>query len=148
MLIKVKLNNFKTAPRKVRLVADLVRGKNVEEAQIILEFVLKESAKPIKKLLDSAVASVKRNEKQLDVKSLYISEILVNEGRVLKRWRASSRGRSSRILKRSSHIILTLSKIKEKKSISSVSALEKKKKVETKKEKIKKVSKSLSNHDS
>lgn len=118
MLAKVKLRNFRTAPRKVRLVANLIRGKNAEEAQVILSFILKGSAQPIKKLLDSAIVAAKQKENQLDAKDLYISEITVDEGRVLKRWRPSSRGRVSPILKRSSQISLSLSKTESLKEIS------------------------------
>ncbi len=112
MLVKVKLKNLRIAPRKVRLVADLVRGKKVIEAQTSLDFLVKEAAKPIKKLLDSAVASVKKNNSQVDINNLYISEIIVDEGRTLKRWRPSSRGRSASIFKRNSHVLLSLSEIK------------------------------------
>jgi len=92
----------------------MIRGKGVVEAQALLDFTLKEPAKPIRKLLDSAVSSAKNQ----NVEDLHISEIMVNEGRTMKRWRPSAQGRTSPILKRSSHIVLTLS---EKKKVSNKS---------------------------
>ncbi len=108
MEIKVKLNNLRTAPRKVRQVIDLVRNKKVLEAQSILLFTLNKSARPVLKLLNSAVASAK-NDLHLDEANLFISKITVDEGPKLKRWHPMSRGRAFPILKRSSHIVLTLS---------------------------------------
>ena len=108
MEIKVKLNNLRTAPRKVRQVVDLVRGKEVPEARSILLFTVNKSARPVLKLLNSAVASAKHNL-QLDESNLFISKITVDEGPKLKRWHPMSRGRAYPIIKRSSHIVLVLS---------------------------------------
>ena len=108
MEIKVKLSNLRTAPRKVRQVVDLVRGKKVSEAQSILLFTVNKSARSVLKLLNSAVASVK-NDLHQDETNLYISQITVDEGPKLKRWHPMSRGRAYPIIKRSSHIALTLS---------------------------------------
>ena len=108
MDIKVKLNNFRTSPRKARQVIDLVRGKNVLQAQSILLFTVNKSARPILKLLNSAVASAK-HDLHLDESNLFISKITVDEGPKLKRWHPMSRGRAYPIIKRSSHIALTLS---------------------------------------
>ena len=107
MQIKVRLNNLRTAPRKVRLVVDLVRGKRVAEAQSILLFTLNKSARPVLKLLNSAVASAK-HDLHLEESNLFISEITVDEGVKLKRWHPMSRGRAYPIIKRSSHIALIL----------------------------------------
>ena len=111
MEIKVKLNNLRTSPRKVRQVADLIRGKRVQEAQSMLLFTVNKSAKPVLKLLNSAVDSAKKNFK-LEESNLIISKITVDEGPKLKRWHPMSRGRAFPLIKRSSHIALVLSEIK------------------------------------
>ena len=111
MEIKVKLSNLRTAPRKVRLVIDLVRGKRVAEAQSILLFTTNKSARPVLKLLNSAIATAK-NDLHLEESNLFISKITVDEGPKLKRWHPMSRGRAYPIIKRSSHIALVLSEIK------------------------------------
>jgi large subunit ribosomal protein L22 len=108
MEVKAKLNNLRTAPRKVRQVLDLVRGKKVSEAQSILLFTVNKSARPVLKLLNSAIASAK-HEFHLDESNLFISKITADEGTKLKRWHPMSRGRAYPIIKRSSHIALTLS---------------------------------------
>jgi len=108
MEIKVKLNNLRTAPRKVRQVVDLVRGKKLSEAQSILLFTVNKSATSVLKLLNSAVASAK-HEFHLEQADLFISKITVDEGPKLKRWHPMSRGRAYPIIKRSSHIVLILS---------------------------------------
>jgi len=108
MEIKVKLSNFRTSPRKVRQLIDLVRGKNVKEAQAILLFTVNKSSPVVLKLLNSAVAGV-THDLHLDESSLFISKITVDEGPKLKRWHPMSRGRAYPIIKRSSHIALTLS---------------------------------------
>jgi len=110
MDIKVRLSNLRTAPRKVRLVVDLVRGKKIAEAQSILLFTTNKSARPVLKLLNSAVASAK-NDLHLDESNLYISKITVDEGPKLKRWHPMSRGRAFPIIKRSAHVALTLSEL-------------------------------------
>lgn len=110
MEIKVRLSNLRTAPRKVRQVVDLVRGKRAQEAQSILLFTLNKSARPVLKLLNSAIASAK-NDFQLDESNLFISKITVDEGTKLKRWHPMSRGRAYPIIKRSSHVALVLSEI-------------------------------------
>lgn len=95
--------NLRISSKKVNLVADLVRGKPVEEAINFLRFTPKRSAKPLMEAIKSAVANAIQNFKQ-DRKDLYISKIVVNEGATLKRQRPVSRGRSHPILKRTSHI--------------------------------------------
>jgi large subunit ribosomal protein L22 len=110
MEIKVKLSNLRTAPRKVRLVIDLVRGKKVAQAQSILLFTTNKSARPVLKLLNSAIASA-THDLHLDEANLYISKITADEGPKLKRWHPMSRGRAFPIIKRSSHIELTLSEL-------------------------------------
>ncbi|MCX6720562.1 MAG: 50S ribosomal protein L22 [Candidatus Staskawiczbacteria bacterium] len=111
MEIKVKLSNFRTSPRKVRQVADLVRGKSVSEAQSILLFTVNKSSPIILKLLNSAIASA-THDMHMDESNLYIARITVDEGPKLKRWHPMSRGRAYPIIKRSSHIALILSEKK------------------------------------
>lgn len=108
MQVKAKLNYLRIAPRKVRLVADMIRRKKIEEAQAILNFTIKRASQPLLKLLNSAIA----NAKNIDSKNLYISKITVNEGPKLKRWRAGARGRAFPIQKKTSHITLILEEIK------------------------------------
>ena len=110
MEIKVRLSNLRTAPRKTRQVVDLVRGKRVAEAQSILLFTVNKSARPILKLLNSAVAAAK-NDFHVNEADLFISKITANEGPKMKRWHPMSRGRAFPIIKRSSHIELTLSEL-------------------------------------
>ena len=110
MEAKAKLRHLRIAPRKTRLVVDMVRGKTAKEAQVILRFTSKRAALPLLKLLNSAVANAKVLE--MNENNLYISEITVDEGPKLKRWRARSRGRAFGIQKKTSHINLTLSEIK------------------------------------
>jgi len=112
MEAKAKLGNLRIAPRKVRLVADLVRRKTVEEAQAVLSFTVKRAAPHLKKLLDSAVANAKNNL-EMDPSNLYISKIIVDEGPKFKRWRARAMGRAGAIEKKTSHITIVLSEIKE-----------------------------------
>ena len=135
MLITAKLRYLRIAPRKVRLVADLIRGKKVSEALNSLEFLPKKVSPLLIKLLKQAVANAKHNF-QLDESNLYISKILVDEGPKLKRWMPRARGQASEIHKRTSHITLVLAEIEKKKP----KEIKEEKEVEKKGE-IKKVSK-------
>lgn len=105
-----QLNNYRQSPRKVRLVADMVRGKKVTQIMPILDTLSKRAALPIKKLLESAVANAIHNE-NLDKNKLLISEIQVDEGVTIKRWRARARGRAFPIRKRTSRIRVCLKEI-------------------------------------
>ena len=107
MEVKVVLRNLRTAPRKSRQVVDLVRNKDVDKARALLEFTVKRGADPVLKLLNSAIASAV-NDLKMAEKDLYISEIRVDEGPKLKRSHPMSRGRAYPILKRTSHIMLTV----------------------------------------
>ena len=98
---------LRISPHKARLVADLVRGKTVDDALTILKFTPKKSARLVNKTLRSAVASAK-DSNVLDVDNLFVKTILVDEGPRLKRWRPRSMGRANRIIKRTSHITLIL----------------------------------------
>ena len=108
-----KLKYLRIAPRKVRLVADLIRGKRIEEARNILNFTIKKAAPPLLKLLRSATANAKNNF-QLDESNLYIAKILVDEGPKYKRWRARARGRAEEIQKKTSHVTVVLDEIVKK----------------------------------
>ena len=112
-LINAKLSYLRIAPRKVRLVVDLIRGKTVDEAQAILNFTVKRATHPLLKLLKQAIANAK-NSFQTKQTDLYVSKITVDEGPMLKRWRARARGRAFEIKKRTSHITLTLNMIEGK----------------------------------
>lgn len=112
--ISAKLNNLRIAPRKVRLVADLIRGKNANRSLTFLNHTQKKAAGPMAKLLQSAIANAKNNF-QLDDKNLRISKITVDEGQKLKRWRPRSMGRAFGIQKKTSHITLILEQADNKK---------------------------------
>jgi large subunit ribosomal protein L22 len=103
------LKYLKTSPQKVRLVADLVRGKKVEEAIQILRFTKKTSAKDLEKLLRSAVANAENKETNVDVDDLVVSKIYVNEGPREKRVQPAPMGRAYRIQKRQAHITVHVS---------------------------------------
>ena len=108
MTVTAKLRNLRIAPRKVRLVVELLKNKPVQEAQAILTFTTKKATKPLLKLLNSAVANA-RNNFQLEPANLYISKITVDEGTKFKRWMPRARGQASEIQKKTSHITLVLS---------------------------------------
>ncbi|WP_194776486.1 50S ribosomal protein L22 [Pararhodonellum marinum] len=103
-----KLNNAPTSPRKMRLVADLVRGKRVGQALSILKFTPNNGAPKLEKLLLSAVANwqAKNPDAKLEEADLYIKTLTVDGGRMLKRLRPAPQGRAHRIRKRSNHVTL------------------------------------------
>jgi len=105
-----KLNNCPTSPRKMRLVADLVRGKQVEQALNILRFSTKEASIRLEKLLLSAIANwqAKNEEANIEEADLFIKEIRVDGGTMLKRLRPAPQGRAHRIRKRSNHVTIVL----------------------------------------
>jgi large subunit ribosomal protein L22 len=109
--VRVKLNYLRIAPRKVRLVADLIRGKSVKEADGLLRFTIKKSSPIFRKMIKSAIASAKQ-QLQLDEENLYISLVKVDEGPKLKRWMPRARGSAYPIHKKTSHITLELKPIK------------------------------------
>ncbi len=111
MLVKAKLQNLRISARKVRLVADLIRLKKLAKAKAILQFTVKRASRDLLKLLNQAEANAKNNL-HLDPANLFVAEILVNEGRKLKRWRPRARGQAYEIQKKTSHIIITLDEIK------------------------------------
>lgn len=107
MQVKASLKNLRISPRKVRLLANLVKGMNVNEAKIQLKFSNKKSSEPLLKLLESAVANAQNNFK-LKNDNLYISKLLVNSRPMLKRWKPRAMGRASAIRKRVSSVIMEL----------------------------------------
>ncbi len=105
-----KLNNCPTSPRKMRLVAGLIRGVNVEQALHILQHSSKEAAIRMHKLLRSAIANwEQKNEgKRIEESNLYVSEVKVDSARMLKRIQPAPQGRAHRIRKRSNHVTIFL----------------------------------------
>jgi len=102
------LRFVRLSPLKARFVADLVRGKKVDEAINILKFSNQRAAKIIKKVLESAIANAENNQ-GADVDELKVKHITVDEGPTMKRTRPRAKGRADRILKRTSHIIIRVS---------------------------------------
>jgi len=106
-MITASLRNYRISPRKVRLVADMIRGKNVLQAQVILANANKRAKSPLGALLDSALANAKHNHK-LDHETLVIKEIRVDQGYILKRHQPMARGSAFPIKKRTSHVSIVL----------------------------------------
>lgn len=106
------LKYVRMAPQKLRLVADQVRGLPVDRAMNILAFSNKKAAAIVKKVLESAIANAEHNE-AADIDELKISAITVDSGPVHKRMRARARGRADRILKRTSHLVITVTETTE-----------------------------------
>lgn len=104
--MKALLKNYRQQPRKVRLLADLVRGKSVKEALAALKFSDKRAAEPFMKTINSAAANAKDQGKSVD--SLFVKAVTVNKGVTHKRFMPRARGSASRINKRSSHIAVEL----------------------------------------
>ena len=141
MMITAKLRYLHIAPRKVRLVADLIRGKSVEQAQRILNFTNKKASGPLVKLLKSVLANAKNNFQLEDVANFYIFKLSVDEGPKNKRWRPRSRGRSYQIQKKTSHITLVLEQIQKKPVVVKKAKKVKKVKISEKKKIVSKIEK-------
>lgn len=107
MQVTAKLSGARISAQKVRLVADQVRGLPVEKAEQMLTFSPKKAAHIIKKVLLSAIANAEHNQ-GADIDELKIKTIMVDEGPTMKRGRARAKGRGTRILKRTSHITITV----------------------------------------
>lgn len=114
-MITASLQNYRISPRKVRVVADMIRGKKVTVARVILENASKKATNPLAALLDSAVANASHNFK-IDKDNLIVSEIRVDQGYVLKRSIPMSRGSAFPIKKRTSHVSITLAPATPKKA--------------------------------
>jgi len=108
MTIKAQLNHCHIAPRKVRQVAHLIKGLEVIEAQNQLKNISKRMSLPMLKLLKSALANAHHNFNITSESKLYITNVIVNQGPSLKRWRPRAFGRAYPIMKRTSHVILEL----------------------------------------
>ena len=107
MEVKAAARFVRISPRKIRLIMDEIRGKQIEEAIKMLSFGPQKGARILKKLIDSAVANAE-GYSDVDIDALYIKRIYADEGPTLKRWRPRALGRASRIRKRSSHLTVIL----------------------------------------
>ena len=106
-MITASLKNYRISPRKVRVVADMVRGKGVAEAKSILSVAAKKARHPLADLIDSAVANASHNHK-IDAAGLFVKEIRVDQGYTLKRSRPMSRGTAFPVKKRTSNVSIVL----------------------------------------
>jgi large subunit ribosomal protein L22 len=113
MQSKAIAKHQRIAPRKARLVIDLIRGKSVEQARSIVKFSTRDASETVEKVLNSAVANAEHKEDHVKAEHLYIAEAFVDEGPTLKRIRAGAKGMANRINKRTCHITIVLDKIKE-----------------------------------
>ena len=107
MEVKAHVRNLRMSARKVRLATDLIRGLPVDQALAQLSFLTKAAARPVKKLLESAIANASHNFK-LSREGLYVQAIFANQGPTLKRWRPRAMGSAAPILKRSCHVTIVL----------------------------------------
>ena len=107
MEAKAVAKYVRMSPTKIAPITDLVRGKDLEEALTILKFTPGKASELVEKVVQSAAANAENNH-DMDVSKLYVAEIYANKGPTMKRWRAGAQGRAGMILKRSSHIGVTL----------------------------------------
>jgi large subunit ribosomal protein L22 len=114
-VVRAKARYLRSSPRKVRLVADQVRGLPIEDARALLRFSPKGAARDVAKLIDSAAANAENNH-ELIAEDLRVTEINVDAGPTLRRWRARARGRATRIDRRTSHLSVALTPIEEDES--------------------------------
>ena len=112
---KAIAKDIRISSRKVRIVIDLIRGKQVDEALAILRFTPKAASPVVEKVLLSAIANAENNPPYLNRDNLYVAEVYANQGPTLKRFMPRAKGSASPILKRSSHITVILDEIKEDK---------------------------------
>ena len=106
-MITASLQNYRISPRKVRVVADMIRGKNVVLAKTILTNAAKKAKHPLHNLLDSAIANASHNHK-IEAENLFVKEIRVDQGFIMKRSMPVSRGSAHPIKKRTSHVSIVL----------------------------------------
>ncbi len=133
MKVQASIKNYRRSASKVREIVPVVKGLSVGEADLQLRYLKKGSARDLLGLLLSAVANAKNNF-NLEEGNLFVVNLVVNEGRVMKRWRARAHGRAAKILKRSCHVILTLEEKKVKKEVSKEVSNSKKRDSKNKKE--------------
>jgi ribosomal protein L22 len=112
VVVRASARYLRTSPRKVRLVADQVRGLPLEEARSLLRFSQRGAARDVGKLIDSAAANAENNH-DLVADDLRVAEIYVDEGPTMRRWRARARGRATKIEKRTSHLSVALTPMEE-----------------------------------
>ncbi len=110
--VKASARTIRIAPRKVRMVVDLIRGKKIGEAIAILRLTPKAASPVVEKVLKSAIANAEHNH-EMDIENLFVSEVFVDEGPTMKRFRPRAQGRASAINKRTSHITVVVSEKKE-----------------------------------
>lgn len=108
MKVKSVAKNVRISPRKMKPIANLVRGKSVKEASAILKFTPRKGARLLIKVLDSAIANAENNH-GMDVDKLYVSEVYANQAPTMKRFTAGSMGRANPVLRRTSHIGVSVS---------------------------------------
>lgn len=115
------LRNCPSSPRKMRLITDLIRGKEVNKALDILKFSPKEASTKVEKLLLSAISNwqLKNEGIRLEDSNLFVKEVFVDQGRTLKRLRTAPQGRGHRIRKRSNHVTLILDRVSDAKKVDS-----------------------------
>jgi large subunit ribosomal protein L22 len=106
-MAKAILRRFRQSPRKVRMVADMIRGRKVDEALSILKFQPRKAARMLSKVLTSAIANATENEKA-DADKLVVTGVAIDPGPIEKRWLARSMGRANRLNRRSSHVTVTV----------------------------------------
>lgn len=107
MEAKAVAKYVRMSPTKLAPITDLVRGKDLQEALTILKFTPGKASELVEKVVQSAAANAENNH-DMDVSKLYVAEIYANKGPTMKRWRAGAQGRAGMILKRTSHIFVTL----------------------------------------
>jgi large subunit ribosomal protein L22 len=135
--MKASLKNYRQSPRKVRLVGELVKGKSVDQAVVALNFLTKRAGEPIKKLILSALANAKTTG--VEQADLFVKEIRVDKGIVMKRMMPRAMGRGARINKRTSHVTVELAE-RAKKAPKKAKAINTPEKTEIKEVKARKVS--------
>jgi large subunit ribosomal protein L22 len=108
MEVTARLRYLQGSPQKVRLVADLIRGKAVQEADHLLQVTNKYAARHVRKVLKSAIANAENRDEHVDIDRLYVKEIFVDRGPMAKRVRPAPMGRAYRVLRRHSHITIKL----------------------------------------
>jgi large subunit ribosomal protein L22 len=106
-MARATLKRFRESPRKVRMVADMIRGRTVDDAMSILRLQQRKAAKMLSKVLGSAIANATENEKA-DAEKLVVTRVSVDGGPVTKRWMPRSMGRANRINSRTSHVTITV----------------------------------------
>ena len=108
MEVTARLRYVQGSPQKVRLVADLIRGKAVQEAVNLLRLTHKHAARDVEKVLKSAIANAENREDGVDIDRLFVKEVFVDRGPMMKRIRPAPMGRAFRVMKRMSHITIRL----------------------------------------